>query len=132
MTNYEKLAEFHEAINGSNPKKPLIPGKEIVLLRKTLITEEYKEVLEVFELIIESDNKELYLAKLMHELADLLYVTYGTFVDFGVNADQVFTEIHRVNMLKLSGPKRADGKQLKPEGWQPADIQTIVDKMSRT
>jgi len=132
MTNYEKLAEFHEAINGSNPKKPLIPGKEIVLLRKTLITEEYKEVLEVLELIIESDNKEQYLAKLMHELADLLYVTYGTFVDFGVNADQVFTEIHRVNMLKLSGPKRADGKQLKPEGWQPADIQTIIDKMSGT
>ncbi len=130
MTNYEKLYEFHKAINGNNPKKPLVPNKETVLLRETLITEEYKEVMEVLEQIKKSNNKEKYLSKLMHELADLLYVTYGTFVDFGVNADQVFAEIHRVNMLKLSGPKRADGKQLKPEGWKPANIQKLIDKMS--
>ena len=34
----------------------------------------------------------------------------------------------RVNMLKLTGPKRADGKQLKPEGWQAADIQALINE----
>lgn len=131
MTNYYKLAEFHEAINGFNPKKPIVPSEETVLLRETLITEEFKEVMEVIKQIKESNNKEIHIAKLMHELADLLYVTYGTFVDFGVNADRVFAEIHRVNMLKLSGPKRADGKQLKPEGWKPADIEKLINEMSK-
>lgn len=129
MTNFDKLAEFHKAINGSNPGKPLVPNKETVLLRETLISEEYKEVMEVLEKLKTSNNKEKYLASLMHELADLLYVTYGTFVDFGVDANQVFAEVHRVNMLKLTGPKRADGKQLKPEGWKPANIQAVIDGM---
>jgi len=130
MTNFQKLAEFHKAINGSNPKKPLVPSTDVIKLRETLITEEYKETMEAFQKLKHSDAKKEQLANLMHELADLLYVCYGTFVDFGVDADKVFAEIHRVNMLKLSGPKRADGKQLKPEGWQPANILAVIDKMS--
>lgn len=129
MTNFDKLTEFHKAINGSNPTKPLVPNKETILLRETLISEEYKEVMEVLEKLKTSNNKEEQLASLMHELADLLYVTYGTFVDFGVDANKVFAEIHRVNMLKLTGPKRADGKQLKPDGWKAADIQAVIDEM---
>lgn len=130
MTNFQKLAEFHEAINGRNPDKPLIPSADIINLRESLISEEYKETMEALKELKNSDNKDDHLASLMHELADLLYVCYGTFVDFGVDADKVFAEIHRVNMLKLTGPKRADGKQLKPEGWQPANIQAIIDEMS--
>lgn len=129
MTNFEKLAEFHLAINGANPDKPIIPNMDIINLRETLISEEYKETMEALEKLKNSDNKHEHLASLMHELADLLYVCYGTFVDFGVDADKVFAEIHKVNMLKLTGPKRADGKQLKPKGWQPADIQAVIDKM---
>ena len=29
-------------------------------------------------------------------------------------------------MDKAGGPKRADGKQLKPEGWQPADLGRVL------
>ena len=130
MTNYQKLAEFHKAINGSNPEKPIVPSADVIKLRETLISEEYKETMEALEELKNSDNKDEQLASFMHELADLLYVCYGTFVDFGVDADKVFAEIHRVNMLKLTGPKRADGKQLKPEGWQPANIQAVIDKLS--
>jgi predicted HAD superfamily Cof-like phosphohydrolase len=39
-----------------------------------------------------------------------------------------FEEVHRANMTKLAGPKREDGKQLKPEGWQPPDHDTLIIK----
>ena len=132
MTNFEKLQEFHKAINGANPTKPIIPNEKTINLRETLISEEYNELMEALNILKASANKEAHLASFMHELADLLYVCYGTFVDFGVDADEVFAEIHRVNMLKLTGPKRADGKQLKPKGWKAADIQAVIDKMSGT
>jgi predicted HAD superfamily Cof-like phosphohydrolase len=31
-------------------------------------------------------------------------------------------EVHRANMAKAGGPKRADGKHMKPEGWTPPDV----------
>ncbi len=62
------------------------------------------------------------LAPLVHELLDLLYVTYGALLVCGVEPDEVFREIHRANMEKASGPHRVDGKPIKPVDWQPADV----------
>lgn len=58
-------------------------------------------------------------------LCDLLYVTYGTAVAWGVRIDPFFDEVHRANMTKLAGEKREDGKQLKPEGWVPPRIKEL-------
>jgi hypothetical protein len=41
---------------------------------------------------------------LAHELTDLLYVTYGAPIAFGVEPDRVFAEVHRANMQKVAGP----------------------------
>jgi predicted HAD superfamily Cof-like phosphohydrolase len=38
----------------------------------------------------------------------------------------VVAEVHRANMHKTDGPRRADGKQLKPEGWRPADVRAVL------
>jgi len=62
----------------------------------------------------------------VHELTDLLYVTYGAILACGVDADAVFVEVHRANMQKLDGPRRADGKLLKPPNWQPADVAGVI------
>lgn len=35
-------------------------------------------------------------------------------------------EVHRTNMLKAAGPV-VNGKKMKPEGWQPPNIQGILD-----
>ena len=59
-------------------------------------------------------------------LCDLIYVITGTAVAAGVDLDPHFHEVHRANMMKLQGPKREDGKQLKPEGWQPPDHERIL------
>ena len=65
---------------------------------------------------------------LAHELTGLLYVAYGALLALGVDPDAAFAEIHRVNMLKVTGPRRADGKQLKPEGWRAADLRGVFEK----
>ena len=39
---------------------------------------------------------------------------------------EVFDEIHRSNMTKVGGEKRADGKILKPEGYEPPNLEPIL------
>ncbi len=43
----------------------------------------------------------------------------------GVDLKPFFKEVHRTNMNKLQGPKREDGKQLKPAGWKPPRIEAL-------
>jgi predicted HAD superfamily Cof-like phosphohydrolase len=59
-------------------------------------------------------------------LCDLLYVTFGTAVAWGIDIDPFFAEVQRANMTKLGGGKRADGKVLKPAGWTPPDHAPIL------
>ncbi len=125
-TNYQQIIDFQVAVD-SVPEEPTIPSEAILQLRHTLIREEYEEVREAFaELTAVSSDDPAALTNLAHELADLLYVVYGTFAAIGVDADAVFAEVHRANMTKLEGPRRADGKLLKPPGWQPADVAGVI------
>ena len=47
----------------------------------------------------------------------------------GIDLRPFFREVHRTNMLKLTGPKREDGKQLKPPGWEPPRIQAMLEEL---
>lgn len=76
---------------------------------------------------VHSGDSEAAFHALVHELTDLLYVTYGALLAFGVEPDGVFAEVHRANMQKVSGPKREDGKQLKPNNWRPADVSVVLN-----
>jgi predicted HAD superfamily Cof-like phosphohydrolase len=89
-------------------------------LRKTQIKEETKEFYDAL------DNQDALNA--IQELCDILYVVYGAAVVMGVDLEPFFEAIHEANMKKVPGPKREDGKQLKPEGWVPADMKrTFID-----
>ena len=135
-TNAARLREFHRAADFVAPARPTVPGPELLTLRRTLICEEAREVeaeftalltrLQAGEAVPPGD-----LAPLAHELADLLYVTYGALDALGIDADAVFAEVHRANMAKLGGPRREDGKLLKPEGWQPADVRGVIEGQGR-
>lgn len=59
-------------------------------------------------------------------MCDLIYVVAGSAVAAGVDLAPHFEEVHRANMTKLTGPKREDGKQLKPEGWQPPNHRALL------
>lgn len=131
-TNAQKIHEFHRAIGLNPASKPTIPELGLLRLRRTLVQEEWAEVQEEFDILQGrlQQGKGLEIADLVplvHELTDLLYVTYGALDLLGVDADAVFAEVHRANMQKTTGPKRADGKQLKPDGWQPADVRGVLE-----
>ncbi len=132
QTNFEKIVAFHAALEAT-PTAPTIPHPDTLSLRRTLIQEEYREVMAAFAnafAVLDGEMETAVdLAPLAHELADLLYVVYGTFATLGINADAVYAEVHRANMEKLGGPRRADGKLLKPPGWQPANISSILQQL---
>jgi HAD superfamily hydrolase (TIGR01509 family) len=132
-SNAKRIREFHAAVGAPLPGSLTMRDADHLALRHKLIEEEYEEVTAVYEQIIaalqageELDPVEA-LTPLAHELADLLYVVYGAIESFGIDADAVFREVHRANLQKAGGPRRADGKILKPPGWQPADVKSIIE-----
>ena len=88
------------------------------ILRERLIQEEFEELKEAM-----GKNDLACIAK---EMADLLYVVYGTAVSYGIDMDPVFREVHRSNMSKVGGYKREDGKWVKPASYSPASIEPIL------
>jgi len=101
------------------------PTTELALLRQTLVLEEAKEVSA--ELL----RPEIDKAALTKELADLLYVVYGTAITFGLPLDVVFNRVHISNMSKLVDGKplkRADGKVLKGPNYQPPKLDDLFDE----
>ena len=134
VSNAQRVRRFHEAIGESPPLEPTYPDARLLALRRKLIEEENAEVMEALSRLAEAPDgeREERFAQAAHELVDLLYVTYGALVWFGIDADAVFDEVHRANMRKTDGPKRADGKQLKPPGWRPADVAGVIAGARRT
>jgi predicted HAD superfamily Cof-like phosphohydrolase len=43
-----------------------------------------------------------------------------------VDLEPFFAEVHRANMAKLGGFRRADGKWMKPPDWTPPDIEGLL------
>ena len=136
LSNAQKIVEFHEAVGAPVPPQPVVPSLEILQLRQKLLQEEFAEASEEWEKLTavrQSGNhaQPIDVTDWVHELADLLYVTYGAILACGVDPDPVFAEVHRANLSKAGGPRRADGKILKPPGWQPADVRRVIEKQSK-
>ncbi len=136
-SNAQKVEAFTIAFGGEQPKTPTVPALQILTLREKLLDEEYVESKKALTEMKRVAGQEAAadinetVAAFVHELTDLLYVTYGAILACGVDPDPIFAEIHRANMTKIGGPRRADGKQLKPKNWQPADVLSLVQQMSK-
>ena len=119
MSDEQKMvAAFHRAFDIAIGTLPAVPDAATCALRVSLIQEEFAELREALH---QEDIEGI--AK---ELADLLYVVYGTAVSCGIDMAPVFREVHRSNMSKVGGHKRADGKWLKPPDYSPAHLQSIL------
>lgn len=105
------LAEFHAAVSH--------PDTDLLWLRKTLHDEEHGELVEA----LESGD----LLAIARELADVVYVAFGTAHAYGINLDVALAEVHRANMQKANGPRRADGKALKPSDFISPDMHAAVE-----
>ncbi len=117
------VLEFHKEFDIHIAHTPTVPEDKTKTLRVRLIQEEFDELKEAFE---EKD-----LSNIAKELADLLYVVYGTAVSYGIDMEPVFQEVQRSNMSKVGGYKREDGKWVKPVTYSPADVRPILERQSK-
>jgi predicted HAD superfamily Cof-like phosphohydrolase len=123
MTDEQRMvAEFHETFDIAVEPVPRVPDEATRSLRVRLIQEEFDE--------LQAALGQRDAAAVAKELADLLYVVYGTAVSCGIDMEPVFREVHRSNMSKIGGHKRADGKWVKPPTYSPARIEPILASQS--
>nr|MBP8154271.1 hypothetical protein [Nitrospira sp.] len=111
------VEEFHRKFDIAVSDRPSLPEDATRQLRVRLIQEEFEELQEA---MVARD-----LPGVAKELADLLYVVYGTAVSYGLDMDPVFREVHRSNLSKVGGYKRADGKWVKPPTYSPAQVEPL-------
>ncbi len=93
----------------------------VALLRARLIAEEAGETIAA----IHEEN----LVEIADGLADLLYVTFGTAIAYGIPIAAVFAEVQRSNMTKPRLNKHAKGgkvKKGKRSGFQPPRIARLL------
>ncbi|HLH69139.1 MAG TPA: nucleotide pyrophosphohydrolase [Candidatus Dormibacteraeota bacterium] len=122
MNDQQRMVhDFHERFDLVRHTRPTWPGKEVHRLRTLLIEEELAE----FRNAGEAED----LVGIADALADLLYVVYGAAVEFGIDLEPVFAEIHRSNMSKGDAnrcPRRPDGKVLKGPGYEPPRVREVL------
>lgn len=102
---------------------PAFPNHERVALRLDLIFEETQELVvavSAYDIIEVADA-----------LADLLYVTYGAALEFGIPIDRIFEEVHRSNMTKLGEDgqplyREGDAKVLKGPNYERPNIEGVL------
>ena len=100
MTNFEKVKKFMTTFGQEVKNKAEFPDKKIVDLRKRLIDEEFNELKDAI-----NDNDIIEVAD---ALTDILVVTYGGGLAFGIDLDKCFEEVQKSNMSKLD----KDGKPI--------------------
>jgi len=123
MSDEQKMvAAFHRTFDIAIGTLPAVPDAATCALRESLIQEEFTELCEAL--------RQQDIVAVAKELADLLYVVYGTAVSCGIDMAPVFQEVHRSNMSKVGGHKRADGKWIKPPDYSPACLQPILAAQS--
>jgi|PlaIllAssembly_1097288.scaffolds.fasta_scaffold00167_6 NTP pyrophosphatase (non-canonical NTP hydrolase) len=107
-----------------------VQGLNFELLRK-LVGEETDEFLDWMEnlegLVKEGRPVVDAWAQVIDAMCDLIVVIHNTSNAMGIDLEPFFDEVHRTNMAKAGGPKRADGKAMKPEGWTPPRIKAMLE-----
>lgn len=137
----EKVKEFHKAkgypinIPLSNSEDPDVKFSEVNALRtlaafladeisKSEKLRKYRlwliveEVYEVANALFKRDKIEL-----ADALADLIYVSIGTAVQYGIPIEYVFNEVHRSNMTKTGIHKDS----YKGEGYEPPRLRELLN-----
>ena len=122
MTNFEKVKEFMNVFGQEIKNKAEFPNEKIIDLRKKLIEEEFKELKDA----IKDDD----IVEVADALTDILVVTYGAGVAFGIDLDKCFEEVHRSNMSKLSQEGKPIynefGKVMKGPNYSPPDLKKLI------
>lgn len=118
------VEQFHKAFKRPINKKPTIHNVEINDLRLRLLRE---EVQELEDALLQGTEEDV-----LDALIDIQYILDGSFLSLGFAhmKEKGFQVVHDANMAKLypdgTAKIRDDGKILKPEGWQPPNLKSVV------
>lgn len=120
----EALLNFHKLFELEWSDHPKEISETEAALRIHLMEEELREVITAMAF---ED-----LSAVAKELADLLYVVYGTAVSYGLDMEPIFAEVHRSNLTKMPKDgiilRREDGKVMKPDTYTPVDLKPIIEQ----
>jgi predicted HAD superfamily Cof-like phosphohydrolase len=127
-------------------ERPRVPDDELLRFRLRLVVEEFFELLRACtchlscDMISEAEllvsdaialfkSSSVNFPELVDATVDIDYVVEGLRIAFGVDSNAVWDEVHRANRNKCGGPRREDGKLMKPPGWKPPDIAGVLARM---
>lgn len=118
-----KVQEFQDATEQPVSKTPCLSEDKNNTLRYQLMAEENREYL----VATIQENK----VEILDAVVDMLYILAGTINQHGMQdlIEPAFDLVHKNNMTKV-GPdgkviRDADGKILKPEGFQSVDLKQL-------
>jgi len=117
-----KVKEFMTASGQEVNVVPTIPDEATRQLRHSILIEEVME-LQYAETHIDA----------LDAITDILYVLLGTAHAYGLGdkLQAAFNEVHRSNMIKVMPDgkvlKREDGKIIKPDTYEPPNLQKVFE-----
>jgi len=117
----EMVREFHESFRLPMSDTPRTPGLLLAGVRSRMLLQ---EVRELGEAVIDGELPEI-----AQELADCVYVLYGTALTYGIDLDEVLAEVHRANMTKSHGDT-VDGKVQKGEAYRKPDVAAVLERQA--
>ncbi len=87
-----------------------------------------EEADELNQAILDKNKVEM-----LDALIDILVVTIGAIHSAGWDAEGAWKEVMRTNFAKIDKEtgkvrKREDGKVLKPQGWEPPNLNSFLEK----
>ncbi|MDD3668777.1 MAG: nucleoside triphosphate pyrophosphohydrolase family protein [Alphaproteobacteria bacterium] len=136
MAKYEDAVRaFHKAM-GLPLNAPF--SADLLAFRRRLIVEETDELLAELDTAAaqiaagEKVSRAVF-ENICKEMADVMYITCGLAVSFGLPVEAAFDATHASNMSKL-GPDgkpvyRADGKVLKGPGYRAPDLSALTQEV---
>lgn len=124
------VSRFMRKAGQKTPCSPTIPCESELKLRYNLISEELEELKEAMGYNGNKfDSEKVDLTACADALIDLLYVTYGGLVSFGLNGESLWKAVHENNMTKfVDGYVDENGKLRKGPSYKPVDLTELVYK----
>lgn len=120
MSNpFRDIKKFHNACD----QKPSIDNFKLYI---DLIDEEWNELHAALE-----NEQEPDMVEVLDALIDILVVTIGAINASNMDGEEAWREVMKTNFAKVDPEtgkvtKREDGKILKPEGWEPPQLEDFV------
>jgi len=116
-----KVREFHLRAGLGAPERPAWIGQERHRVLVALIEGELAE--------FRNAGDTVSLTEVADALGDLLYTVYGAAVEYGIDLEPVFAEIHGSQLSKCEprAVRRPDGTVMKGESYRPPRLKEIIE-----